>query len=331
MYFLTPSLLQHAIQVFRDLDLKGPADGDRFFETFGPGNLVLFADRPFERFHDYEALLAALQAEDPAKYEVIHKGTPYYFLAWTAFELRNHEKALFYMDAAVAEDIRKDPARWLEQPAAAFLTLQAPRAQVAARVAAEIQNSLDAQLDRFNAISGLAPLDRDAFVEEFVKPLLNDLSTRTIVSAFYTFMLEFWDRYRELCLRSAEGGSVEPFVTHLFKGGLIFESLLKQLYPNKDDGDPAKTLGQIFRTTAFQADFLASVSPSADSLRQAFNGITGNDIQSAFDTTSRLRNTTGHNLVWADVEYVLGDPENYRMMFEQEVNALLYVVATKFR
>ena len=39
------NLFEALVIIFRDLDLKGPADGDRFFETFGPGNLVLFADQ----------------------------------------------------------------------------------------------------------------------------------------------------------------------------------------------------------------------------------------------------------------------------------------------
>ena len=89
MYFVSRSLLNHAVAVFQKLEINGPQDGDWFFETFGPGNVLYFTDRPYERFCDYEELLLALQENDPNKYRLIHKGTPFYYLSWTAFDLRN--------------------------------------------------------------------------------------------------------------------------------------------------------------------------------------------------------------------------------------------------
>ena len=47
----------------------------------------------------------------------------------------------------------------------------------------------------------------------------------------------------------------------------------------------------------------------------------------AFNVTSQLRNTTGHNLVWDDVFAV---PGNFRSLCEQQINAVLHVVVRKF-
>ena len=146
------------------------------------------------------------------------------------------------------------------------------------------------------------------------------------MTAFYTFLLEFEDRYLELKLRSKYGGSSEPFISHLFKGGLIFESLLKRVYPQHRNG----TLGNIFKGPDFKKDFLEDPDTFAENLQSVLDSVKDTNIRTAFETTAKLRNTAGHNLVWQDVENVLGNPENYRKLFEQEVNAFFYVAEKKF-
>ena len=53
----------------------------------------------------------------------IHKGTPCFFLGWTAFDLKNYETAVFFVDAAISENIRykKD---WSIFPSGKFITLE---------------------------------------------------------------------------------------------------------------------------------------------------------------------------------------------------------------
>jgi hypothetical protein len=48
MHFLTDPLVELALNIFNNLDLK---QGDWFFSTFGPGNLINATDRPHERFN----------------------------------------------------------------------------------------------------------------------------------------------------------------------------------------------------------------------------------------------------------------------------------------
>lgn len=325
--FHTSEKIAQARLAFRQLSISGPEDGDRFFEAFGPGNTVNIADRPFERFEDYEELLGVLKEDDPKKYDEIHKGTPFYFLAWTAFDLKNYEKAVFYMDAAISEDMRKDPTSWLDNPASQFLTLNHEGNQAATRITRELNKAIVLQLTRFNAISSLAQILLSDFVDKFVKVLVNKKENHSIITAFYSYVLEYQDRLRELELRSSEGGSIEPALTFLFKGGLLFESLLKYLYPTKNNGaDRCKTLGDIFNTTSFKTDFPLGITTSASSLAEIIAFI-GSDITTAFNVTARLRNTSGHNLVWDDI---FTNTENFTKLFEQQINALFFVILKKF-
>lgn len=328
MYFLSHRLTQLAMKMYAELDSEDPQAANQFFETFGPGNIILYPDRPHERFSDYERLLELLLRNDSEKYRSIHKGTPFYFMSWLAFDLRDFEKALFYMDGATSEDIRQNPDGWLDLPAGSFLTLRSSEFQVAQRTIETIRSCLNRQIERFNSVSGLESITLQQFIDQFVRVLVQDVAQRTIISALYVYLLEFEERYRELRLRSTEGGSIAPFIIHLFRGALIFESLLKHLYSQKDDGDPAKTLGQVFYNTAFRHEFVSGVRTSADSLRDIVAGITDDSMRSAFTTTARLRNTTGHNLVWDDE--VFQEPSQYEALFHQEINALLYLVSVKF-
>jgi hypothetical protein len=61
MYFYHDNLLNHALSIYSQFDFNDPAEGDRFFNTFSPGNTIYIKDRPYERFSDYEELLNHLR------------------------------------------------------------------------------------------------------------------------------------------------------------------------------------------------------------------------------------------------------------------------------
>ena len=323
MHFLTDPLVGLALSHFDAIEIE---QADWFFSTFGPGNLINATDRPHERFNDYETLLSLLRERNRQKYEQVHKGTPFFFLAWLAFDLRNYEKALYYLDATISEDVKNAGPRWINLPGALFLKLTTQR-HVAERVIEQIRTLLVEQLDRFNSISNLSAISLDGFIDRFVTRLMQDPSTRTIISALYIFLLEYKERQIELCLRSTEGSSLGPIIAHLFSGGLIFESLLKNLYPTKDNGDRIETLGQIYHTTAFQSDFGTGVQTRADTLQEILDAVNDNSLLTAFCTTSRIRNTTGHNLVW---DNIFNSSQNYEILSNQIINAIFYVVEKKF-
>lgn len=246
MYFLTDPLVQLALQHFDQIVNPGIEEGDWYFSTFGPGNALYATDRPFERFHDYENLLKLLQNRNHTNYEQIHKGTPFFFLAWLAFDLRNYEKTLYYLDAAISEDVRNRGDEWINFPGAGFLKLSAAP-HVAGRVIEKIRSLLGAQINRFNSISSSSPIDIDIFIDKFVNHLMQNHSTRTIISALYVFLLESEERLIELRIKSTQGTSLGPVIANLFGVGLIFESLLKYVYPTNDNGAPIKLLGRCFK------------------------------------------------------------------------------------
>ena len=310
MYFHHERLVQDALEHFKAGTFENPEDGDGFFGTFAPGNIREYPDRPYERFSDYEELLLRLMRADVEKYRKMHKGTPFAFLSWLAFDMRNFEKAMFYLDTAIAEDIRKhrdpgNPVGWLANPGPRFLMLDLDTGHGwAARTHDEVKQLLQEQIDRFNRVSGRPALTLEMW-RRFTKKLLvdADATQRSIVSALYVFVLEHRDRLQELLLREkSKAGSNQPFTVHLFKGGLIFESLLKRCYP-KPAGSRWYTLGNILKMQAFKSDFgeKCSVKIEAETLAEIHAAVEDSSIETAFGTTGKLRNTTGHNLVWDDV------------------------------
>jgi len=337
MPFLSIPFIEDVKKTYHDLVTDVHPSGDRFFEKFTMGNRLDSPDFPYERFCDYEELLKLLHGEDPDKYQLIHKGTPFYYMSWLAFDFRDFEKALFYIDAAISEDIRAhqhtaNPDEWLQAPGSAILTFRDSQQQVAQRTIVEIKNCLLEQLYRFNSISGQNWTLED-FINRFVHCLLKDNTKRTIVTAFYVFLMEFKDRLTQLQLRSSIGGSIAPFIGHLFRGALIFESLLKHLYPKITKTDkkskiikPEK-LGDIFLSPEFSTDFFRVEKISSSSLQDIVAGITDNAAETAFRTAGKIRNTTAHNLIWDDV---FDCQENYQKLYHQIVNALLYLIVKKF-
>ena len=329
-YILSQQQIDLARNRFAEIDPGNHNDAALFFQTFGPGRhwkppngptgIIEQSDKPYERFSDYELLLTKLQEQDPEKYKKIHKGTPFYLMAWLAFDMRHYEKALFYLDAALSEDKKNAMQTWQDLPACRFLLLEDGN-QVAGVTIQEIKCKLGEQLERFNNMQNAITVLINDFIVKVVKDLINDSKKRSIVSAFYVFLLEYDERRRELDLRSNDGGSIQPLITHLFHGGVIFESLLKVKYP----GDQ---LGKIFQSPQFTGDFnLCNIQTSAKDLSDIYKAIIDDLPLTAFQTTAKLRNTTGHNLAWDDIF------ENYNVyekFFQQEVNAILYLIATKF-
>ena len=89
MYFFHEGLVEYALDLFHASDFQSAAQGDWFFRIFAPGNTIYFAERPFERFSDYQELLFRLMSADPVKYRRVHKGTAFGFMSWLAFDLRH--------------------------------------------------------------------------------------------------------------------------------------------------------------------------------------------------------------------------------------------------
>jgi hypothetical protein len=332
MYFFHEGLVSHIIETFKATDFKTAHQGDVFFGTFAPGNTVQAAERPFERFSDYEELLNRLMQADQVKYRRIHKGTPFGFMSWLAFDLGNYERGLFYLDAAISEDVRNavPSDTWINNPGARVLILDPDPANAwFKRTVDDVQRLLERELMRFNLISNRPCLDLRSW-QGFVRKLIADSTKRTIVSAFNVFLLESEDHGRQLRLREGcTGGSNQPFTVHLFTGGLIFESLLKHCYPRNERGEKNRKLESVWHLDEFLHDFSLIHRPpaSAESLAEIYGAIQGStSLETAFSIAAKLRNTTGHDLVW---DNIFATPDKYIELFQQLMNAILHVISRK--
>jgi hypothetical protein len=128
-------------------------------------------------------------------------------------------------------------------------------------------------------------------------------------------------RTLEVQLRSSPLlGSYQPLFLHLFKGGLLLETLLKDSFPHLAQ----LQLGDIFQ----HPDFEQRIGFKPSSIRivpitQLCAEAADVTPAAAFQTAGRLRNTMGHNLILAPLPNL---PNDYITLVAQEINAFLYAV-----
>lgn len=305
-------------------------DGNFFSDTrFFPGiRHVLDKEtktvyQPHVSLDIYEKSLAQIKRVDPAKYARMHKGTPFYFIGWLSYEMKDYEKGVFYMDAALSEDINNFAESWQTLPAAAFLFLDDTNLQAAAHeITLQMKYEIKSHLDRFSRQSEIS-LELSAIIDRFLRPNTSDQSYRSIMTSLLTFLLEGNDRRMQLKLRSNHGGTLEPFITHLFKGGLIFESLLKKKY-----GSAGNQLGSYL--TAAKNDLELNKEVYKDGRPYTFDKLpshlrtwSSEDFhEGAIATAYAVRNTSGHDLGWQDI---LND-NIYSQLFEGLVNSIFLTI-----
>lgn len=331
-----------ALLIFNMYTFDNWYTGDLFFEKYGTGAPVEGSERPFERYQDYEDLLEILENSDSVKYKIMFKGTPFYIMAWLCFHMKHYEKGVYYMDAAISEDIKKEiqkhriinntddrtdevlasilqPA-WLQSHAAHFFTLNSPPDFPGImKIRDQFKSRLENELTRFINVCGINLTQTD-FNNRFVPVLTREKKSRSIITALYSFLLEYDEIKKIVLLRSSMGGSMEPILTYLFKGGLILESLFKVKYPN------LVTMGDANNEISFVAKY-GRFTTTAHSLTNIVQAITGNDVSNALNTTGKLRNTTGHNLQWDDV---FNNAANFDLLYYQQVNAIFYFLNGDF-
>lgn len=348
MYHLYSQLTQgktisDALHAFKNLKVERAADGDKFFESFGVPFPVEIVLQPLERLLAYEFLLKALRNADKDKFYALHKGTSYYFLATAAFDVGDYEKAVFYLDSAFAEDIRKseengssDPTmEAFNNPGGWLIRLDPDKCGPARRITSRLKIYFEKALKSFQSVSG-TEISLNNFVEIFVIKFVKQAnSNRSIITSLYSYIFEFEDRYKLLSLRSGRIGSIEPFLVHLFKGGLIFESLLKYAGTvnkfiidegSKDKGKSPKQIGGFNFCSKFKqkyCDFNQQFEDMSDLLKLPVK-----DMKNAFISTYNLRNITGHDLRREDI---FQNPDDYKKLYDQEIMAILYIIGKEFK
>lgn len=308
--------------------IESAAASDNFFEKYGVGNDLTNINRPYERFHAYELLLEILSSHNRIRYEHIHKGTPFYFMGWTAFQTENYEKGIYYFDQAIAEDIRKSESADItvirNNPAVKSLLLD-PQNLPGIVVALELRREMDDAFSRFNQGSGLA-MDANSFVSGFVIGSGNylDSTFRTIVTSIYSFILEYHTLVTSLQLRSIGGGSLEPFFLHLFKGCLLLESILKLRCPRNITTLYPAISHLNSRLQLNMSDLRGGTLDEVVQHVKTLRGRRENFQNLSFAAAYGVRNTTGHNLMWSDI--FGNNSATYQNFFSLIMNAILWAV-----
>lgn len=293
---------QFAEDFYHAANASDPEVASSFFGRFD--YLSEFSNRNFQFAIDKgQNLLSQCRHADPQAYGVIHKGFPYYWMGVASFFTRDYEKALFFIDAAVSEDIRAGYHHKADMSLALrFVQIkQADRQYLIHNELMEMaENIIQELINDYNCRTGCAspPLTLDAIRIKFLKKSLNgSCGWRSLMTSFISFALELEDRGSILDLRP-DGGTAEPFFLHLFKGCLLFESLLKA---NSSKTPGNSTLGGILNELSL--DLIGRQqrwSIGGTTLPEIISDLAchGRSLEEAIRFTGRMRNTLGHDLGW---------------------------------
>jgi hypothetical protein len=197
--------------------------------------------------------------------------------------------------------------------------LNAP-VQAARRTVEALARRVDVELARFSTQYDKA-FSRTDFLQRFARPALMEGKIE-LVAAFYAFLLELDDRTIEVQLRSSQQlGSYQPLFLHLFKGGLLLETLLKDAFPQHSD----LQLGNILQHADFRDRIGFNPPPLGREITvaQMCSDALSGDPESAFQATGRVRNTMGHNLILEPLPRI---PDDYVNLARQTINAYLFAV-----
>lgn len=282
--------------------------------------------------HQGLALLSRCQALDSAAYAKIHKGTAYYWLGTACFLVHDYQTAVFFYDAAVSEDLRAghDPLN-NSTPSFKFILLEGADSAQAAKPLVEASEARTREIiDDYNTRSGkpasLVPLTLDQVRSSFLRPAVSTGNDRwrSLATALISFILE-WD-YRNALLDLRPGtGTVEPFFIHLFKGCLLFESLLKA---NPASPPPAGTLGTALQHLHVALGIPQNTSIGNTDLPAIIASLPPDpaSVPEAIAITGRIRNTVGHDLGWQ----VRLDKLTYHRLFRMIACSCLHAISALY-
>jgi len=320
--------------MFLEAASRGTDSADEFFNRFRCMQDVFYGRNYSSALQEGLFLLTKCKNIDAGVYQTIHKGTPFYWLGMAAFLVSDYETAAFLFDAAVSEDIRagRNPTKE-STPAFRFILVEGDQpGQAAKPLVLAMQNRLEAAISGYNAQLGRSPGISDLALpdvrQKFLLPALSTMNKRwrSLATALISYFLE-WD-YRSTLIDLRPGpGTAEPFFLHLFKGCVLFESLLKA---NPTAAVSGKMLGQVL-------DELSSALGIPPRLGIG-GGVTfpmvvgelasaNDEVKTAVRFAGRIRNTVGHDLGW---EANL-DRSQYDKLASMVASSFLHAIACLYR
>jgi hypothetical protein len=127
-------------------------------------------------------------------------------------------------------------------------------------------------------------------------------------------------------LRPTEG-TTEPFFLHLFKGCLLFESLLKA--NPKKLLKSAENLGQALQQLSLELGIPHNISIGGADFSTILGSLPGSksSIPSSVEYAGKIRNTVGHHLGWK----ASLDSKTYDALATRVACACLHAIACLYR
>jgi hypothetical protein len=293
-----------------------------FFEEYAPYQKPLLAGQFSEAINGALRLLSGVKQLSPSEYQAAHKGTPFYVMGFAAFASHDYETASFLFDAAVAEDQKNFPDK-RDTPALRFMQLDDGNPdQLAIDIVKLVKSKTTELIREYNGRAGAQTLTFNDVRSRFLNRILvGQPHTRTLITTFISFIAEW--HYRTLLIDLSNDGSREPFFMHLFKGCLLFESLLKE---NPSKVPQQRTLGRILeRDLATElAIGQVDVRPEQDFGTMVGGLVPNMSVQDSIESTGKARNTLGHNIVWTTTGLT---PETYGLLARNIATACIHAIS----
>jgi hypothetical protein len=307
-------------------------DQNSFFNHF-KYHADLWGGNPAAALYQGLDLMIRCRGIDEKAYAVIHKGSAYYWLGIAAFQLYEYELGTFFFDAAVSEDIRAGYDS-IKRPTPSFLFILIEgeaREQAAREIVRNNQARIEELIENYNNRPGLntnidgltVSLLRERFLRRAISPGGDNL--RSLATTLISFSLE-WDFRNMLFDIVPSFGTVEPFFLHLFKGCVLFESLLKCNPTVAINLPPAKSnLSNVLKCLHSQLGIPTKLDLTSSDLQSILTSLSTKDesIKTAIQYTGLLRNTLGHNLGWV----VNLDKNQYNRLFRMVCTSCLHTIA----
>lgn len=296
-------VIKFDITEYRIAAFKSSQAGDNFFNKYNFVSLLQSGNYS-ELIRQTIEFLKELKGTDQKAYFSIHKGTPFYWMGVAALLSNDYVSATHFLDAALSEDFRtKESSDVLKSPALFFALLDDSFPNQAARnIVSVLKQRILNVVRNYNLhMQKSQYLSFDTIRDKLFRETLSypNHPWRNLHTSFIAFFGEYYYQKSIIELRDIKGSSSFYF-SHLFRGCLIFESLLKEnkkhiLKPeintlNKALKELKNNLQISNENTRIGNTTLPKVLDEVDSCQLT--------VQKCIELTGKLRNTIGHNLVW---------------------------------
>lgn len=305
----------------------------KFWNTYNNKPLEKIKDGHHWLVRDYFFnLLITCKTIDANAFMKIHKGHPFYFIGITSFLMEDFQTAVYFFDASMTEDFNagadpKDRAK----PSTRFLMMEG---EINGHTAQPLAALAKAQVERaITYYSGCTltsgqklNLDIEGIRNNFIYRSLTTKEQpglRTLATAFISYFIE-WDFRNRHFEYGVKQGTDEPFFSHLFRGCVLFESLLKH---NPTIVATEKTLNGILTQpnirTALGVTAIQGIGNATleDVFQELKNPAT--TIDQVLKIAYLARNTLGHNLGWDNNI----NQEQYQKLYFIVAASCLHVIA----